>query len=83
MNYKDKGLCAVRKFLANIVSNTQIMFIGDYVLIVGSSINAIRPPLVSDSASNLEFLQKMRQKSEIKKIKPKNPLREMFIYDTG
>lgn len=56
MNYKDKGLCAVRKFLANIVSNTQIMIIGDYVLIVGSSINGIGPPLVSDSASNLEFL---------------------------
>lgn len=56
MNYKDKGLCAVRKFLANKVSNTQVMFIGDYVLIVRSSINAIRPPLVSDSASNLESL---------------------------
>lgn len=69
MNYKDKGLCAVRKFLANIVSNTQITFIGDYVLIVGSSINAIRPPLVSDSASNLEFSKNMLQKSEIKKLK--------------
>lgn len=57
----------MRKFLANLVSNTQIMFIGDYVLIVGSTINAIRQPLVSDSASNLEFSKKMRQKSEIKK----------------
>lgn len=69
MNCKDKGLCAVRKFLANIVSNTQIMFIGDYVLMVGSSINAIRQPLVSDSASNLEFSKNMLHKSEIKKLK--------------
>lgn len=69
MNYKDKGLCAVWKFLANKVSNTQVMFIGDYVLIVGSSINAIRQPLVSDSASNLEFSKNMLQKSEIKKLK--------------
>lgn len=69
MNCKDKGLCAVRKFLANIVSNTQIMFIGDYVLMVGSSTNAIRQPLVSDSASNLEFSKNMLQKSEIKKLK--------------
>lgn len=59
----------MRKFLANIVSNTQIMLIGDYVLIVGSSINAIRQPLVSDSASNLEFSKNMLQKSEIKKLK--------------
>lgn len=56
----------MRKFLANIVSNTQIMFIGAYVLIVGSSINAIRQPLVSDSASNLEFSKNMLQKSEKK-----------------
>lgn len=54
------------------------MFIGDYVLIVGSSINAIWQPLVSDSASNLEFSKNMLQKSEEKK-KIKIPLRDMFI----
>lgn len=68
----------MRKFLANIVSNTQILFFGAYVLISESSINAIRQPLVSDSASNLEFSKNMLQKSE-KKNKNKNSF-ERYVY---
>ena len=32
------------KFLDNVVPNTQVRFIGDYVRIVGSLINAFKPP---------------------------------------
>lgn len=53
------------KFLANIVSNTQIMFNGDYVPVVGSLINAFRLPLLFDSASDLELSKKIVHKSKI------------------
>ena len=42
------------RFLANVVTNTQIPFIGDYVRIVGSIINAFRPSLASDSDKDIE-----------------------------
>ena len=54
--------------LANVVTNTQIPFIGDYVRTVGSIINAFRPFLASDSDIDIE-----KSKLVI------NPLKEMFV----
>lgn len=41
------------------------MFIGDSVRIWGSLINAFRPLVLSDSASDLELCKKMPQKEKI------------------
>ena len=49
-------------------------FIGDYVGIVGSIINALRPSLASDSDKDIEISQKMLEKSKL----VINPLKEMF-----
>ena len=46
------------KFLDNVVPNTQVRFIGDYVRIVGSLINAFRPPLSTDTENDLEISKK-------------------------
>ncbi|XP_062613816.1 uncharacterized protein LOC134275563 [Saccostrea cucullata] len=67
------------KFLANVVTNTQIPFIGDYVRIVGSLINAFRPSLASDSDDHLEISRKMLEKSKI----TTNPLKDLFINSSG
>ena len=46
------------KFLDNVVPNTQVRFIGDYVRIVGSLINAFRPLLSTDTENDLEISKK-------------------------
>ena len=63
------------RILANVVTNTQIPFIGDYVRIVGSIINAFRPSLASDSDKDIEISPKMLEKSKL----VINPLKEMFV----
>ena len=63
------------RFYANVVTNTQIPFIGDYVRIVGSIINAFRPSLAYDSDKDIEISQKMLEKSKL----VINPLKEMFV----
>lgn len=55
------------------------MLNGDYVCIVESLTDAFRPPLLSNSASDLKLSTKMFQKSEINN----NPLRNTFINDCG
>jgi hypothetical protein len=67
------------KFLANVISNTQIKFIGDYVRIVGALINAFRPALSGDSENNVDISRKMLQKSKM----IENPLKEMFVNSSG
>lgn len=47
------------KFLSNVVSSTQLPFIGDHVNIVASLTNAYRPPLVSDQPQEEQLAQQM------------------------
>ena len=67
------------KFLANVVPNTHLSHIGDYVRIVASLINAYRPPLASDNANDHALAQKMLQRSQLKS----NPLKERFVAPSG
>jgi hypothetical protein len=54
------------KYLDNVVHNSQIPFIGDYVRIVSSIINKYRPPLKSDNANDLDVGYQMLIKSKEK-----------------
>lgn len=67
------------QFLANIVTNTQIPYIGDYVRIVASLINAFRPPLASDSSTDDTIAKRRLERSKI----TVNSLKERFIKETG
>lgn len=67
------------KFLANVVTNTQVPFIGDYVRIVASLINAFRPPLSKNSPTDSTVAKRMLEKSKIEV----NPLKSLFIKDNG
>lgn len=65
------------KFLANVVTNTQVPLIGDYVRIVASHINTFRPPLSNNSQTDSTVAKRMLETSKIEV----NPLKCLFAKD--
>lgn len=63
--------------MANVVTNTQVPFIGDYVRIVASHTNPFRPPLSNNSQTDSTVAKRMLKKSKIEV----NPLKCLFAKD--
>ncbi|XP_062610597.1 uncharacterized protein LOC134272366, partial [Saccostrea cucullata] len=59
------------KALDQVVPNTQVKWIGDYVRIVSAIVNAFRPPLISNSDDDIALANEMKQLS-----RKSNELRE-------